>query len=91
MPLSDSEQSLLHAMADGIDACSICGEPAAYSGVFLPTRQFSALLGPIESDGADAQRVVIYALCEKCYSYPDKNERTEAYMLQAFAKRAAVQ
>jgi hypothetical protein len=60
-------------------ACSLCGEPVAHIGIFVPTESFAKRIGQPKGK----HRVVVYGLCEDCVALPeqDRMARVEEWML----------
>jgi hypothetical protein len=74
-------EQLLRASLPSKDqaACSLCGGPVAYAGIFAPTKSFAKRIGQPEGK----YRIVVYALCEDCFALPEQErmDRVEAWLL----------
>jgi hypothetical protein len=62
----------------GVAACSLCSDVAISTTVlFVPNETFAKKIG--EPKGK--QRVMVYALCERCFELPDRDDKVERAIL----------
>lgn len=65
--------------------CILCGETTHNAGFWAPIASLSRYLG----GPPDKQRMIVYALCNQCYTHPDRSERIELEILNNHRTRVA--
>ena len=73
-------------LARPVPPCVLCGDKAAWRGLWRPTPECSQVLGA----PAGKIRIVAYSLCRGCRALPDANTRAEERMLAEAAAALAM-
>jgi hypothetical protein len=58
-------------------ACTLCGAPPAFTGVFIAGEQFGRLIGAAQGE----TYIELYCLCSQCRELSDKQARIERKLL----------
>lgn len=72
LQLSRKDAVAVKVLLEAFKPCILCGEPAAYSGVFVPERP------ELWGGQPGKRRLYVYGLCARCMALPDNVLHVEA-------------